>query len=201
MSASIAELLGSDGLDRVARGAHPPGSVGLFDTQGRGAGQPLGYLGPFLAAALMASYVLYGFDTAGTLAEETDLPRRRAPWAILQALAAAGTGRRACSCSSASSRSATRAEPELGRISGGLPFLVKDVLGPRLGVFLLLEVIFAVFVCALAVHAGIDPADVRDGPRQQPPVRPLRSPTSKRGQRHRSSRPSWSACWPRRSWS
>ena len=46
------------------------------------------------------------------------------------------------------------AHPELGQISGGLPFLVKDVLGPRLGVFLLLEVIFAVFVCALAVHAG-----------------------------------------------
>ena len=38
----------------------------------------------------MASYVLYGFDTAGTLAEETDQPRRRAPRAILQALAAAG---------------------------------------------------------------------------------------------------------------
>ena len=37
----------------------------------------------------MASYVLYGFDTAGSLAEETDEPRRRAPWAILQALAAA----------------------------------------------------------------------------------------------------------------
>ena len=46
------------------------------------------------------------------------------------------------------------ARPELGRISGGLPFLVKDVLGPRLGVFLLVEVIFAVFVCALAVHAA-----------------------------------------------
>ena len=44
--------------------------------------------------------------------------------------------------------------PELGRISGGLPFLVKDALGPGLGVFLLLEVIFAVMVCALAVHAG-----------------------------------------------
>ncbi len=44
--------------------------------------------------------------------------------------------------------------PELGRISGGLPFLVKDVLGAKLGVLLLVEVIFAVFVCALAVHAA-----------------------------------------------
>ena len=46
------------------------------------------------------------------------------------------------------------AHPELGRISGGLPFLVKDVLGPGLGALFLLDVIFAVFVCALAVHAG-----------------------------------------------
>ncbi len=44
--------------------------------------------------------------------------------------------------------------PELGKISGGLPFLVKDVLGPELGAFLLIAVIFAVFVCALAVHAA-----------------------------------------------
>ena len=44
--------------------------------------------------------------------------------------------------------------PELGTISGGLPFLVKNVLGEKLGVLLLVEVIFAVFVCALAVHAA-----------------------------------------------
>ena len=62
----------------------------LLQAQGRADGSPSGYLGPFLAAAVMASYVMYGFDTAGTLAEETDEPRRRAPWAILRALAAAG---------------------------------------------------------------------------------------------------------------
>ena len=44
--------------------------------------------------------------------------------------------------------------PELGQINGGLPFLVKDVLGAKLGTLLLVEVVFAVFVCALAVHAG-----------------------------------------------
>ena len=42
------------------------------------------------ATALTASYVLYGFDTAGTLAEETHDPRKKAPRAILQALLAAG---------------------------------------------------------------------------------------------------------------
>ncbi len=39
----------------------------------------------------MPLYVMYGFDTAGSLAEETDDPRRKAPRAVLQALATAGT--------------------------------------------------------------------------------------------------------------
>jgi urea carboxylase system permease len=125
----------------------------LLDTQGRGLGQPLGYMGPFLAAALMASYVLYGFDTAGTLAEETNEPRRRGPRAILQALVAATlTG--ALLILFAILAVGDPARPELGRISGGLPYLVKDVLGPNLGAVFLADVVFAVFVCTLAVHAG-----------------------------------------------
>ena len=125
----------------------------LFDTQNHGQGAALGYLGPFLAASLMASYVLYGFDTAGALAEETDTPRRRAPWAILQALAAAATAGLLLILFGILAVSDPRL-PELRTISGGLPFLVKDVLGEKLGVLLLVEVIFAVFVCALAVHAA-----------------------------------------------
>src|SRR5262249_47247452 len=125
----------------------------LLETQGRGDGQALGYLGPFLASALMASYVLYGFDTAGTLAEETGDPRRRAPRAILQALAAAAlTGALLIAFGILSV--SDPAHPELGRISGGLPFLVKDVLGPGLGAVFLALAVFAAFVCALAVHAG-----------------------------------------------
>ena len=46
--------------------------------------------GAFLAAGLMSAYVMYGFDTAGSLAEETHDPRRHAPPAIIRALAAAG---------------------------------------------------------------------------------------------------------------
>jgi urea carboxylase system permease len=129
------------------------GPTVLFDTQGRGDGRPMGYLGPFLAAALMASYVLYGFDTAGTLAEETDQPRRRAPRAILQALSAA-----ACSGGLLILFSLLAVNdpgrPDLGQINGGLSVLVKDVLGPGLGTVFLADVILAIFVCALAVHAG-----------------------------------------------
>ncbi len=125
----------------------------LFDTMGKGRGQPHGYLGPFLAAALMASYVMYGFDTAGSLAEETGEPRRRAPWAILRALAASGLAGALLLLFGILAVS-DPALPELGSISGGLPFLIRNVLGEKLGVLLLVEVVFAVFVCALAVHAA-----------------------------------------------
>ena len=39
----------------------------------------LGYLGALLVGAIMPLYVMYGFDSAGSLAEETDDPRRKAP--------------------------------------------------------------------------------------------------------------------------
>jgi urea carboxylase system permease len=129
------------------------GPAVLFDAQGRSAGSPSGYLGPFLAASVMASYVMYGFDTAGTLAEETDEPRRRAPRAILRALAAAGVIGGLLIVAGLVS-APDLADAELGKITGGLPFIVKDVLGNRLGKLFLVTVVFAVTVCALAVHAS-----------------------------------------------
>ncbi len=47
-----------------------------------------GYLGAFLVAALASAYVMYGFDTASSLGEETVDPRRTAPTAILRAVIA-----------------------------------------------------------------------------------------------------------------
>lgn len=44
------------------------------------------YLGTFFAAMLMSLFVVYGFDTAGTLAEETHNPSKSAPRALLFAL-------------------------------------------------------------------------------------------------------------------
>ena len=64
-------LLAEDATSRAGGGVRRP-------RDGRGA-DPGGYLGPFLAASLMASFVMYGFDTAGSLAEETDEPRRLRP--------------------------------------------------------------------------------------------------------------------------
>src|SRR5215207_2140699 len=45
--------------------------------------------GNFLVAMFMGLFVIYGFDTASTLAEETNDPRRAAPRAVLGSVAAA----------------------------------------------------------------------------------------------------------------
>jgi urea carboxylase system permease len=126
-----------------------PGVV--FQTLDRGAGQPGGYFGPFCAAGIMAAYLLYGYDTAGTLAEETANPRRRAPRAILQALAAAGVGGALILLFSLQ---ALRDPQDANLSSLGLPYLVKETLGERLGTAFLIDVVFAITVCVLAVHTG-----------------------------------------------
>ena len=105
------------------------------------------------AAALTASYVLYGFDTAGTLAEETHDPRKKAPRAILQALLAAGFAGLLVLLFALMAAPDLGA-PDLGNIRGGLPMLVKSVLGETTGRLFLCIVIFAIIVCTLAVHSG-----------------------------------------------
>jgi amino acid transporter len=45
--------------------------------------------GTFFAAMFMSLFVIYGFDTASTLAEETNDPRRKAPVAVLSSVAGA----------------------------------------------------------------------------------------------------------------
>jgi urea carboxylase system permease len=110
-------------------------------------------LGPLLAAAVMSAYVMYGFDTAGTLAEETIRPRRRAPWAILQALVAAALlGGLLLVFAVTGAPDLT--DPELGSDSGGLPYLIKQVLGDGLGTVFLVASAIAILVCTLAVHAN-----------------------------------------------
>ncbi len=125
----------------------------VLETQGRGDGLPLGYLGPFLLAALVPSFVMYGFDTAGALAEETADPRRKAPRAILGSLAAVGlAGALLIFC--ALRAAPDLRDPDLGRLGGGMATIIREVLGPGWGRLLLLDVALAIAVCTLAVHAA-----------------------------------------------
>ncbi|QHC61471.1 amino acid permease [Rathayibacter festucae] len=137
----------------AANAVNPPNVV--LETAGRGEGVPGGYLGAFLIAAIASAYVMYGFDTAGSLGEETVDPRRTAPAAILRAITASFVlggliilfGLLAAP---------DLADPALGSPSGGLQLVVLQVLGGPLGSVFLGCIVVAITVCALAVHtAGI----------------------------------------------
>jgi urea carboxylase system permease len=123
----------------------------IFDTFGRGKGYPWGYFGAFLVAGLMSAYVMYGFDTAGSLAEETHDPRKHAPPAIIRALTAAGIAGLLVILFGEMSVPNIHA-PQLG--TSGLPYLVKSTLGGTVGNVFLIDSVIAITVCALAVHTG-----------------------------------------------
>ncbi len=125
----------------------------ILDTQGRGDGLPMGYLGPFLASALVPSFVMYGFDTAGALAEETDDPRRKAPRAILGSLAAVGLAG-ALLILGALRAAPDLKNPELGQLGGGMATIIQEALGSGWGDLLLADVVLAIAVCTLTVHAA-----------------------------------------------
>jgi urea carboxylase system permease len=110
-----------------------------------------GYLAAFLIAAIMPAYVMYGFDTAGSLAEETNDPRRTAPRMLLTALGTAGIAG-ALLLLTASMAASNLRDENLGVV--GLPFIVKDVLGETLGNILLWAVVVSIAVCCLAIHTA-----------------------------------------------
>ncbi|TDB71244.1 amino acid permease [Micromonospora sp. KC721] len=131
-------------LFNVERG---PGVV--FDTGGTGTG--LAYVGPFLVSALMAAYVVVGFDSAGELSEETRDPRHTAPRTILRALAASGIG------GGLMLLVALMAAPSLtdGRLATeGLPYVLTSRLGETGGRILLIDVAIAITVCTLAIQTA-----------------------------------------------
>ena len=126
-----------------------PGIV--LETNGTGAGHDFGYLGAFLAASLASAYVMYGFDTASSLGEESVDPRRNAPKAILRALIASFLIGGLILLTAIMAVSDTAAE-ELA--TGGLQFIVLDALGTAIGTIFLICVVIAITVCNLAVHAA-----------------------------------------------
>ncbi|MDY3551156.1 APC family permease [Gemmata sp. JC717] len=148
----VVELVAAVGLVALLLGQSVRGPGVVFEAREGGPTGGLDAFGPFLAAAVMAAYVMYGFDTAGSLAEETVDPRRRAPRAILQALlAAALLG--ALLLVGALLSAPDLADPLLDDGAGGLPYLIKRVLGDTLGTVFVAAAALAVFVCTLAVHA------------------------------------------------
>jgi urea carboxylase system permease len=127
----------------------------IFTAQGAGPGLPgwtaLGYLAPLLICAVMPAYVMFGFDTAGSLSEETKDPRRTTPRALLRALGAAGVAGMLLLLMAL----LTAKSLALGTLgAGGLPSVLEDALGSGVGKVLLADVAFAIFICCLAIHAA-----------------------------------------------
>ncbi len=145
-----AELIGAAGLILLYLIHIHNGPSVLFKTDGTGAGHDWGYFGALLIGAIMPLYVMYGFDTAGSLAEETSDPRRKAPRAVIQALCTAGLmgflliafGIMAVSDAGVANLGAT-----------GLTGITTDILGSTWGKLFLVDVALAIFVCCLAIHA------------------------------------------------
>lgn len=141
-------------LIAVILAAHITRGPGVFfSTQGHGAGQHSGYLGAFLVASLASGYVMYGFDTASSLGEETVDPRRTAPSAILRAILASFVIGGAILVFAVMSTPNIR-DPKLGQESGGLQYIVQQVMWGPLGTIFLACIVVAVIVCALAVHTA-----------------------------------------------
>ncbi|NUK77875.1 amino acid permease [Streptomyces lunaelactis] len=126
-------------------------STVLTDTYGLGAERTLGYFGAFLTASLASAYVMYGFDTASSLGEESHDPSRNAPRAILRALIASFI------IGGLILLFALMAVPDLAAeelSTGGLQYVVLETLGSTIGEIFLWCVVIAITVCVLAVQAA-----------------------------------------------
>ena len=129
------------------------GPAVFFSTNGYGAGQGGGFLGAFLVATLASGYVMYGFDTASSLGEETLEPRRTAPRAILRAILASFVIGGAILVFAIMAAPNLK-DPMIGSSSGGLQYIVEQVMWGPLGKVFLVCIVVAVTVCSLAVHTA-----------------------------------------------
>lgn len=109
------------------------------------------YAFAWLASALMAAYVLVGFDAAGELSEETHAPRRTTPRTIVRAVLVSGFG------GGLLILAGLIAAPSLtdGHLaSQGLAWVVGQRFGAVVGRLLLCTVAVAVFACTLACQTA-----------------------------------------------
>src|SRR5579862_4485566 len=146
-----AELIGSTILVILLLFNAHHGPQIIFHSYGFGAGHPWGYFGALLVGGLLSAYVMYGFDTAGTLAEETNNPRKHAPPAIIRAIAAAAIiGGLVILFASMANKHVL--DKNVGLL--GLPYVMKQAFGNTVGNIFLVDCAIAIFVCCLAVQTA-----------------------------------------------
>lgn len=121
----------------------------VFHTAGAGSGH---YLGAFLAAALFAVWIFYGFEACGDIAEEVKDPSRKVPRAMGWTLAVGGLATVVLTLG------LLLAVPDVGKVVGGDD---ADPLGTILGSlgtggqkFMLALIVAGYVSCALAIQAA-----------------------------------------------
>jgi len=125
----------------------------FFATAGYAGGAGWNWLSAFLVASLASGYVMYGFDTASSLGEETHEPRRTAPRAILRAILASFVIGGAILVFAIMAAPDLH-DPRIGSGDGGLQYIVEQVMWGPLGRIFLVCIVVAVTVCSLAVHTA-----------------------------------------------
>ncbi len=116
-----------------------------------------GYFGAFSAALFMSLFVIYGFDTAGTLGEETRDPQRNAPRGVLWSIGLsfiAGLLFLAGTILSIKDYAKIEGLADGSTPTTTLPTIIQDALGPVWGNIYLFVVLIAVFVCTLAIQSA-----------------------------------------------
>src|SRR2546426_4249593 len=119
----------------------------VFNTNALGSGFG-NQAGTFLAAMFMSLFVVYGFDTASTLAEETRDPRREAPRAVLASI----TG--AFIIGAVFLWGTLMAIPDMKKAVSGLfgpQTIIESQLNSALATTYLVVVSAAIFICCLAI--------------------------------------------------
>jgi urea carboxylase system permease len=125
------------------------GPAVVFETNGvEGDGS---YIGPFLASMLMAAYVMYGFDSAAELSEETNDPRRTAPRAITRCMLVSAVGGGLMILGTLLAAPDILA-PELS--TQGIAYVLTTLAGPFWGPVVLAIVGISIFSAALAISAS-----------------------------------------------
>ncbi len=120
---------------------------------------PLGdiYIAAFAAAMFMSLFVIYGFDTAGTLGEETRDPQRNAPRGVLWAIglsSIAGILFLGGTLLSIHNLSEIEAIAAGSNPLSALPTIIQQALGTTWGNIYLGVVLVAVCVCTLAIQSA-----------------------------------------------
>jgi amino acid transporter len=123
----------------------------VFQTNGTEHNYSTGYVGALLVAVLLGLFVMWGFDTAGSVGEETLNPRRNCPTAIKRALLASGIGGGLLLLTAAMSLKNLH-DPKVA--SEGLSYVILQSFGTTGGKIMIACAAIAVFVCGLANQVG-----------------------------------------------